>query len=195
MASERFEGIVNELGRTGAGQEAVITFWLVAGDGTRALVETREDRPLRNGDRIEVFGERDSQGTLAATSVLDWKAPDSRAQPLQWGRILLSSVLSALISFGVALAFGYLLPDMFSHISFDRGLFRAINQGVIRFLLVMFVLFPAVFFVFPSVCAMAVTSKMVSYRRGPQALIAALISLPIYLIFMSLWASFIGENR
>ena len=152
-----FEGIVNELERAGARQEVVIM----------------------------VFGERDSRSTLAATSIEERKAPDSQVQPLQWGCIISSSILSALTSAAVALAFAYLEPDMFpKSISF--------SQGVNRFFLVLFFLLPAVYLGFPLVCSIAVTCKMVSYRRRTHALIAALISLPIFFIFISLLSNVFG---
>lgn len=195
MASERFEGIVNELARTGAGQEEVITFWLVAGDGTGALVKTRQDWRIRNGDHISVLGERDSDGTLAADSVEVRKTPDSRAQPLQWGRIVASILLSAFISAVVGLAFFQLfLPNMFWHISWSQGIFRAIDEGIIRFILVLFVLTPAVLVAFPLVCSMAITSKMVSYRPGPHALIAAPITLPVFILFLQLLSWLLYKN-
>jgi hypothetical protein len=173
MASERFEGIVNELERSGAGQEVLMTFWLVADDGTRALVEARRDRPLRNGDRVEVFGERDSQGTLAATSIQNpKKAPDSRVQPLQWGRIVLSSVLSALISAAVAFS----LPYLFSTPKSVGQAFSDIFAAVI--------FIPILYFGLSLVCSMVLTSIMVSYRRLAHALIAAPISMPIFFIFL-----------
>ena len=112
------------------------------------------------------------------------KARDSRAQPLQWGRIILGSVLSALISAAVALEFYHLVPDMFSHISLERG--------VIRFFLVAGVFVLTVLCGFPLVCAMAVTSQIVSYRRRTHALIAAPISMPVFFIFLTLWSSHFG---
>ena len=170
-ATDRFEGTVSELARNGAGQDVVLTFWLVADNGNRALVESRQDRPLHDGDRVEVVGERDSQGTLAAADIRNLKtAPVPGAQPLQWGRVFLCSLLAAVICSALALALG-------------SSILKNATWGS----LIAYIIFvPLAYFALSFVCSIVLTGVLTSYRRGKHALIAALISLPISWAFLLL---------
>ncbi|SPE38481.1 hypothetical protein SBA3_290012 [Candidatus Sulfopaludibacter sp. SbA3] len=161
MASEPFEGIVSELERSGAGDGAVSTFWLIADNGTRAFVEFHRDLPLRNGDRVEVTGERDSQGTLQGTSIRDVRvaAKPDPVKALEWRRLMLSVVVSPLIG-GLA--------------EFSRGKgpgLEIIGQIILYF--------PVSFF-----ACLILTNLLVNYRRAIHTVISAALVLPVAFLFL-----------
>lgn len=183
MANERFVGVVTEFKRDTAG----VTFWLVADNGARAYVESHEDRSLRNGERVAVTGERDSQGTLSATIVQALSTPqDPGTQAVQWGRVFGCSLISALICLALSwsMASHSVKPPHGVHgksvgsvvVGNAASIFAA---GIVEALFMLFL-----YFVLSFVTSIALTALLVSYRRMLHAALACVISVPISLFFI-----------
>jgi hypothetical protein len=187
MAIEQFEGVVSEFKRAGAGGAPLLTFWLLAGDGAKAYVEARQDQALRDGDRVIVTGERDSQGTLAATAIRALKAPPN-PEPIQWGPVMGCSLASALICLAVSwfIASGSVKPahpaagnSVGSTIA--GALAASLVAGIVEALLMLLL-----YFVLSFVTSIILTTLFVSYRRVRHAVLASVISLPISWLFLML---------